>query len=86
MLSRHVRRVVSRILAASNLGIIRGGDTPSSYITGITGAVGADEWDPDAEVGVEPQRQERQWDIMVVNDPKMVNAQAVPGDGSRFNL
>jgi hypothetical protein len=85
MLSRHVRRVVSRILAASNLGVIRGGDLSSSYTSGIARAVGADGWDPDAELGVGAQKQEREWDIMVVNDPKMVNAQAVPGDGSRFS-
>lgn len=58
----------------------------SSHMNGIARAVGADGWDPDAELGVGAQKQEREWDIMVVNDPKMVNAQAVPGDRSRFSL
>jgi hypothetical protein len=83
MLSRHVRRVVSRILAASNLGVVQGGDVSFSY-NEQSGTAGGDGWDPDAKLGVGAGRapgEEREWDVMVVNDPKMVNAQVVPGDG-----
>jgi hypothetical protein len=81
MLSRHVRRVVSRILAASNLGVVRE-DTSVSYIDDQRGGAGGDTWDPDAEPGTGERRthgEEREWDVMVVNDPKMINAQVVPG-------
>jgi len=78
-LSQHVRRVVSRILAASNLGVIRGVDVLYSSV----GGAGGDGWDPDAEVGARGPGwvpgQEREWDVMVVNDPKVVNAEVVPG-------
>jgi metalloendopeptidase OMA1, mitochondrial len=77
MLSRHVRRVVSRILASSNLGVVRGGDTTLPY--GVGG--GEEGWDPDAELkpGMEKPEEEREWDVIVVNDPKMINAQVMPG-------
>jgi hypothetical protein len=82
MLSRHVRRVVSRILAANNLGVVRGDDmTFSSYIDD-RGGTGGDGWDPDAELGVGRGREEREWTVMVVNDPKLINAFVLPGIGS----
>jgi len=81
MLSRHVRRVVSRILAASNLGVVRG-DVSVPYINDQSGGAGGDTWDPDVELGAGARRthgEEKEWDVMVVNDPKMINAQVVPG-------
>jgi hypothetical protein len=71
--SRHVRRVVSRILAASNLGVVRGEDTPFSYIESPDGGVGGGR-------SARIPEQEREWDVMVVNNPNMVNAQVVPGN------
>ncbi|KAF5378075.1 hypothetical protein D9615_007517 [Tricholomella constricta] len=92
-LSRHVRRVVSRILSASNLGHIRGDNNNSSsqYVVPppllpvpYHGESGIEiPWDPDARMGRTPEGgetgQEREWEVIVVNDPKMINAQAVPG-------
>ena len=88
MLSRHVRRVVSRILAASNLGVVRG-DVPVSYLNDQNGGAGNDPWDPDVELRVGARQthgEEREWDIMVVNDPKMINAQVVPGDDELLDM
>ncbi|KAG5643753.1 hypothetical protein DXG03_009688 [Asterophora parasitica] len=87
-LSRHVRRVVTRILAASNLGHIRG-ESSSQYTHGNSSPVpyhgeegGEIPWDPDARmnagVGEGKYGHKREWEVIVVNDPKMVNAQAVP--------
>ncbi|KAG5653675.1 hypothetical protein H0H81_011427 [Sphagnurus paluster] len=83
-LSRHVRRVVARILGASNLGHIRGESTTLSEIPPMPyhGESGGEiPWDPDARIGAGASQHgpEREWDVIVVNDPKMINAQAVPG-------
>ncbi|KAF8057445.1 peptidase family M48-domain-containing protein [Lyophyllum atratum] len=96
-ISRHVHRVVSRILTASNLGHIRG-EPPTSHFLSPTahqthGQAGEEAaWNPDAQFrhgseneggggrgsrGVEGH--EREWDVIVVNDNKMINAMALPG-------
>lgn len=82
LLSRHVRRVASRILAASNLGIVREGAAPFSDIESPDGGVGGDGWDPDAELNARAGTpgQGKEWDVIVVNDLKMINAQVVPGN------
>lgn len=82
LLSRHVHRVVSRILSASTLGVIRGGDVPFSLIDDRSGG-GGDGWNPYTELevgasGTTPTEQ-MEWDVMVVNNPKIVNAHVVPG-------
>ncbi|KAJ3535466.1 hypothetical protein NMY22_g6483 [Coprinellus aureogranulatus] len=64
--SRHVRRVVTRILSASNLGVIRG-EKPESAVLGLFDNFGG-AYGP-----------EKQWDVLVVNDRKMINAMATPG-------
>ena len=86
-LSRHVRRVASRILSASNLGVLRGSGDASLQQAPYVGSLGGggDGWNPDTEL---PQKSpqgaglgsEREWEVMVVNDSKMVNAQAMPGE------
>jgi hypothetical protein len=80
MLSRHVRRVATRILAASNLGVIRG-DTLSPYSQ--AGQDGAS-WNPDEEFDKAAASSAREWDVIVINDPKMVNAQVVPGESVMY--
>jgi len=86
--TRHVRRVVSRILLASNLGTLSG-ETSLERETGLAGfggfdAFGRDVSHSDVDLGASAHPSEtygptKQWDVMVVNDRKMVNALAVPG-------
>lgn len=76
MLSKHVRRVVSRILSASNLGVIRG-DSRSSAVP--QGEQDTGFWNPDEGVENTTAASTKEWDVIVVNDPKMVNAFASPG-------
>ncbi|KAF9458105.1 peptidase family M48-domain-containing protein [Collybia nuda] len=73
MLSKHVRRVVARILAASNLGVVRGDGLLPAYpqTPGF--------WNPDEDIDKGSNSSTNEWDVIVVNDPKMVNAQVVPG-------
>lgn len=85
-ITRHVRRVVSRILRASNLGTLAG---EASHETGLAGFGGFDTFGreilhPDVDLGASAHPTEtygpnKEWDVMVVNDRKMVNALAVPG-------
>ena len=85
LLTHHVHRVVKRILHASNLGSIRGEEravVPSSMGLG-TDAEGR-VWNPDADVGAarDPGASygpEKEWDVIVVNNMKVVNAMANPG-------
>ncbi|RDB18944.1 Mitochondrial metalloendopeptidase OMA1 [Hypsizygus marmoreus] len=80
-LSRHVRRVVARILTSSNLGVIRGDTGPLSavHVSPVPFAAEEVAWNPDAQYGNTTAGPEKEWDVIVVNDSKMINAQAVPG-------
>ncbi|KAG7093373.1 hypothetical protein E1B28_007054 [Marasmius oreades] len=74
--SIHVRRVVSQILAASNLGVVKG-HTPvvQSPIDNVWNPDATSEYTrSDATLG-----DQREWDVVVVNDQKMINAAALPG-------
>ncbi|KAJ3556855.1 hypothetical protein NM688_g1791 [Phlebia brevispora] len=79
-LTIHVRRVVSRILEANNLGTLKSSGKPSAF------REPDDVWDPDGAFGssrteqVNPGAGGREWELMVVNDDKMVNAMAAFGD------
>ena len=80
-LSRHVRRVVSRILHASNLGILHG-EAHSPF--GVRSNFEGDNWNPDADLGAATDPNpaygpSKEWDVIVVDDPKMINAMASPG-------
>ena len=84
-LTLHVHRVVKRILHASNLGSIRGEEKPT-LVSPI--GLGTDEegrvWNPDADVGAArdpgaPYGPNKEWDVIVVNDKRVVNAMANPG-------
>lgn len=90
-----MHRVVSRILDANDLGTLRGDPrTPTTpprvavqqpslgeFGNGDGGEGQPDLWDPDANAtawrAAPPQRKE--WNLLVVNDPKVVNAMAAPG-------
>lgn len=82
-LTRHINRVVTRILSASNLGTIK-----SSTITVEQKQAQANPdsiWDPDSvETGrteeVAPGAGGREWELIVVNDDKVVNAAASYGE------
>ena len=83
-LSRHVRRVVSRILHASNLGVLRGEAQQSFSPFGVRSNFEGDSWNPDADSGAATDSgptygPSKEWDVIVVNDPKMINAMASPG-------
>ncbi|CAA7264597.1 unnamed protein product [Cyclocybe aegerita] len=84
-LSRHVRRVVSRILHASNLGRIKGEgqSIPTLSPFGLA-QDGEHSWNPDASFGAPASAgnvygPQKEWEVVVVNDRKMVNAMAAPG-------
>jgi hypothetical protein len=82
---------VTRILHASNLGSIRGEEkptVPSPFGLG-TNAEGQI-WNPDVDVGAakDPGASygpKKEWDVIVVNDNKVVNAMANPGNISCFH-
>ncbi|EDR14669.1 uncharacterized protein LACBIDRAFT_305531 [Laccaria bicolor S238N-H82] len=86
--TRHVRRVVSRILLASNLGTLSG-ETSFERETGLAGfagfdAFGRDTSHSDVDLGASAHPSEtygptKEWEVLVVNDRKTVNALAVPG-------
>ncbi|KAL0063488.1 metalloendopeptidase [Marasmius tenuissimus] len=75
-LSNHVRRVVSQILSASNLGIVKSHHP-------VTHSPMDDMWNPDATTDFSRSDAtlggQREWEVVVVNDKKMVNAAALPG-------
>ncbi|EAU81629.1 peptidase M48 family protein [Coprinopsis cinerea okayama7 len=85
-ITRHVRRVVSRILTASNLGTLRGEKRPEDTMFGfgnVFGGFGGFST-PDSDFGAATQPNEsygpeKEWDVIVVNDRNMVNAMAAPG-------
>ncbi|TFY57182.1 hypothetical protein EVG20_g8641 [Dentipellis fragilis] len=79
----HVRRVAARILEANNLGTLRsaGPRPPKSLETILSGTPDDGEtWDPDrASRGGVPGTGQREWNLLVVGDNKVVNAMATPG-------
>ncbi|KAG6908562.1 hypothetical protein DXG01_004120 [Tephrocybe rancida] len=84
VISRHVRRVVTQILTASNLGHIRGESSLSHFVQPMpSGGHPGEEapWDPDTQRGSSTagaQGHERVWEVVVVNDNRTVNAMAAP--------
>ena len=77
-LSRDVRRIVQRILSSNGLGSVKGMGGGLMRMD----VFGGDVWDPAAErqssstTSVGPGKE---WDVIVVNDPNVVNAMAVAG-------
>lgn len=80
-LHRHVYRVVTRILEASNLGVLKSSVQSAAK---ARAPLQQDVWDPDADAGrqeeLAPGLGGREWQLMVVNDDKMVNAAASYGN------
>ncbi|OSX62976.1 hypothetical protein POSPLADRAFT_1181049 [Postia placenta MAD-698-R-SB12] len=75
--ARHVRRVVTRILESSNLGTL---SSPESTYLPTHGA-SDDLWSPQTQTDdVPPGAGGRQWNLMVVNDDRIVNAAASYGN------
>ncbi|KAF9444437.1 hypothetical protein P691DRAFT_677598 [Macrolepiota fuliginosa MF-IS2] len=78
-LSIHVRRVASRILKHSNLGYVRGETrTIPEPSIGFDNEV----WTPSDDYGASVRNTygpEKEWDVIVVNDNKVINAMASPG-------
>jgi len=91
VITQHVHRVVSRILEANDLGTLRSDlRTPLPARTVPQPGFGfgsgdveegtAEVWDPDA-TGRNAARgtAKKEWNLLVVNDEKVVNAMAAPG-------
>lgn len=78
----HVRRVVTRILEANNLGTLKSSGRP------VRSPKPDDVWDPDGAGAFGSGRTEpinpglggHEWELMVVNDDKVVNAMAAYGE------
>jgi len=78
LITRHVRKVVTRILDSSNLGTLK---SDPSFIT-PPGVSIEDLWEPDSgrREDVVPGSGGREWELMVINDEKTVNAFASFGN------
>lgn len=74
--TRHIRRVVERILEANNLGKLKpSGEQPRVLPSvDVWSAIGADDLPPDVGGNL------KEWHLFVVNDDKMVNAMASFGE------
>lgn len=91
-LSILVRKVASRILQHSHLGRIRGespATPPTHFISPHFGHDPNDQgdtsqaWHPSDDYGSaarDTYGPEKEWDVVVVNDEKVINAMATPGD------
>ncbi|KAI0295074.1 hypothetical protein B0F90DRAFT_1213239 [Multifurca ochricompacta] len=89
--TQHVHRVVSRILEANDLGTLRGDPRAPIPIQNVLQpgfGIGSgdiedglpDLWDPDATGhGATHGTSRMEWNLLVVNDKKVVNAMAAPG-------
>jgi metalloendopeptidase OMA1, mitochondrial len=73
-ITRHVRRVVTRIIESSNLGTLK---SDPSFIA-PSGVSTDDIWAPDfgRNESVVPGSGGKEWQLMVVNDENMINAMA----------
>lgn len=76
-ITRHVRRVVTQILESSNLGTL---SSPEPGFVALPSA-GDDLWMPQTPRSEEvpPGTGGKQWNLMVVNDDRVVNAMASYG-------
>ncbi|KAI0367886.1 hypothetical protein BV20DRAFT_1023600 [Pilatotrama ljubarskyi] len=73
-ITRHVRRVVTRILEANNLGTLDAPDVHTRLLPS------ADIWTAGEVDRIPPEVGGREWHLFVVNDDKVVNAMASFGD------
>ena len=85
--TQQIRAIVQSILDANNLGAVKGETGAMRSYSAFPGMFGAeDNWDPDArtadirsEDGTHLESSTRQWELIVVDDKKTVNAAALPG-------
>ena len=75
-LSRHVRHVLSRILSASNLGVVRG-DSSDNPVPILPFVQGRDGYPSKSSTNTPGSTVE--WDVIVVND-RRINALTTPGN------
>lgn len=73
-LSRHIRRVVERILEANNLGTLKSPDATSRLLPST------DVWSMGEPDRIPPEVGGKEWHLFVVNDDKVVNAMASFGE------
>jgi predicted Zn-dependent protease len=84
-ITRHVTRVVERILQANHLGSLTH-TTPSSTPSRPPSSWDADPWSSGSSnedkyaPGTSAGSEQREWNLMVVDDPKMANAMASFGN------
>ncbi|EGO22941.1 hypothetical protein SERLADRAFT_471477 [Serpula lacrymans var. lacrymans S7.9] len=80
-LTRHVRRVVINILESSDLGTLRSdGPAPITTKSPDGDVWGGDVFREDSHSELVPGSGGREWNLLVVNDPKMINAMATVGN------
>jgi hypothetical protein len=79
--TRHVQRVVSRILESSDLGQLRSSEPRRSLVEALD-----DFWSEDPFTSGRPSGESstpesggKEWNLLVVNDPSVVNAMATFG-------
>lgn len=77
-LSRHVLRVASRILSASNLGVVR--VESANSVSMLPFAQGRDGGGYRSNSSANDSGSTVTWDVVVVNNPKIINALATPGN------
>ena len=83
-ISIHVRRIVTRLLHANNLGFIKEEKAAPSLLPFGVFEDNEASWNPDMqyEATANPAAvygPSKEWNVLVVNDLKTVNAMAIPG-------
>ena len=89
IITQNIREVVQAILDANSLGVIKSETGTMRSFSTFPGAFGAveDSWDPDANRidtrisdGSNLESNTREWELVVIDDQKTVNAAALPGE------
>lgn len=88
--TKQIRSIVQSILDANNLGVVKGQTGAMRSYSAFPGMFGTeDSWDPDSrttdirsEDGTHLESNTREWELIVVDDKKTVNAAALPGRSS----
>jgi hypothetical protein len=77
-ISRRVHKVAASILEANDLGTLRSSlpETKASMRSILFGTERGSDGNP---AGLKTEMSKREWNLLVVHDPNMVNAMAVPG-------
>lgn len=81
-MTRHVQRVVSRILESSDLGHLRSSEPRRSLVEALDDFWSEDPFTsgrPSGQSSTTPESGGKEWNLLVVNDPSVVNAMATFG-------